>query len=441
MAAIHPADTRQLAECIQVLDRHKLSIVPRGSGTGVAGGAVAFDGGVLVSSSRMNRIESIDLPNRVAVVQAGVRNTALSAAVAASGYTFSPDPSSQNASTIGGNVATNAGGVNTLKRGATTNHVLGVEMVCAGGRIAKTRCGALLDGFGPDVPALICGSEGTLGLISRVWCRLTPAPRSLRTVYAIFPAIDAACQTVSAIVSAGIVPAALEVVDRGIIEALRAACGIGFPADARAMLLIEIEGIDAVLDDELADVLRVCQDNQVLDVRHCSTPQDRGELWRARKQAAGAIGHISRSYCVQDACVPRSRLAEVMRNIMDMGHKSGIRITNVFHAGDGNIHPLLLFDEDDAEQVQRVLDLSRQILEYCVDVGGTITGEHGVGVEKTHLMPRMFNAATLDAFARIKQCLDPDRRINDGKAIPSPRIQIDLLRPAAPNLPAGALAS
>ena len=437
-ATVLPTDTQQVADCVRLLDQYGLSIVARGSGTGVTGGSIAFDGAVLLTTTRMTRIEMIDIPNRVAVIQAGVRNAVLSDAVADAGWYFSPDPSSERAATIGGNAATNAGGINTLKQGATTNHILGIEYVLPGGTIARTRTDKLYDGIGPDLPGLICGSEGTLGILTRLWCRIIPKPRHFRTVYAVFDSIASACHTVSDVVAEGIVPAAMEMVDRDMIEALETAFQIGFPRDAHAMLLIETEGIPAVVDEQLEQILLICRKQRATQVRQCSSPQERSELWKARKKAAGAVGRISRSYCVQDACIPRSKLAGAMEYILKLGRRAGIRITNVFHAGDGNIHPLLLFDERDSEQVQRVLRLSNEILEYCVTIGGTITGEHGVGIEKLHLMDRMFNRATLDTFFAIKKTFDPDQRFNEAKLVPSDRLSIELLKPIATNVAAGA---
>jgi glycolate oxidase len=448
-AVVLPTDTVQVSECVKLLSRHNLPIVPRGSGTGLTGGCVAFDRGAILCTARMTRIEHIDLHNRYAVVQAGVRNSDLSDAVVlaqqraggsvGASLHFSPNPSSQGVSTIGGNAATNAGGINTLKYGVTTHHILGVEWVLADGSIVVTRPGGLCDGIGPDLPGLLCGSEGTLAIITRLWCRLTPQPIDLRTVYAVFDSTDRACQSVGDIIASGIVPAAMEMIDGLMIQVVEDAFHYGFPKQAAALLLIEIDGPTHVVDLHLGRVLQVCRTNHATDLQHCSDPARRAELWHARKHAFGAIGRISRSYCTQDACIPPSRLPEALREIKKIGERSGLTIPNVFHAGDGNIHPILLFDEDNPRDVRRVLQASLEILEYCVGIGGTITGEHGVGVEKLHLMSRMFNPATLDCFSRIKSGFDPARRMNDGKLIPSDRIQIELLHPVGANSPGGAL--
>ncbi len=438
-AVVLPDNAQQVADCVKVLNRHDLQIVPRGSGTGLAGSAVTYEPGVLITTSKMDRIESIDFENRVAVVEAGVRNLALSDAMAGSGWRFSPDPSSQRASTIGGNCSTNAGGINTLKHGVTTNHVLGMEIVLADGTIQKVRTHGLYDGMGADLPGLICGSEGTFGIITRICCRIVPDPVHMRTVYAVFNNNYDACTTVADVIAEGIIPTSMEMMDGSMIQVVESAFHFGFPEDAGAMLLLEIDGVEQVLDEQLDDILRLCRENNANDVQQCSDPVRRAELWAARKKAFGAVGRVSHSYCTQDACIPRSMLPDAMQRIGELGEEYGLKITNVFHAGDGNVHPIMLFDEDDPEQVQRVLRLSEAVLEYCVDIGGTITGEHGVGVEKLHLMPKMFNADTLDAFLEIKKMFDPDQRVNDSKLIPSDRTQIEIMAPVAANTPGGAM--
>jgi len=452
-AVVFPTETQQVSRCVRLLAEHGVEIVPRGSGTGLTGGSVAFDGGVIVSTSKMTRIESIDLTNRVAVVQAGVRNLTLNEAVAAEGtplsvdggqihpqsgdlpkpeeacLRFSPDPSSQAVATIGGNAATNAGGINTLKHGVTCSHILGMECVLPDGSVMTTRTGGLCDGIGADLPGLLCGSEGTLGILTRLWCRLTPRPTHFRTVYAVFDSTQHACNTVSGVIAAGIVPASMEVLDGAMIRVVEEAFGYGFPADAGALLLIEIDGVNRVLDHQLDRILQICHANHAKDVKQCSDAATRTQLWSVRKRAFGAIGRISRSYCTQDACIPRSKLAEAIERITQIGRRFGLRISNVFHAGDGNVHPILLFDEDDPEQVQRIMRASQEILEYCISIGGTLTGEHGVGVEKLHLMNKMFNADTIDTFERIKITFDPRRQMNDGKLVPSNKIRIELIKP------------
>jgi glycolate oxidase len=439
LAVVFPTDTQQVSACVEAINKHDVAIIPRGSGTGLAGGCVSFGDGVLISTSRMTRIESIDLDNRVAVVQAGVRNTALSDAIATSGLHFSPDPSSQRASTIGGNAATNAGGINTLKHGVTTNHILGLEAVLPNGEIVHMRTNGLYDGVSADLGALFCGSEGTLGIITRLWCRLVPKPAHFRTVYTVFNSSYDACTTVADVIAAGIIPTSMEMMDGAMIKVVEDAFHFGFPTTAQAMLLLEIDGVEAVLDEQMAAACDIARKNNATDVQSCSDPKRRAELWSARKRAFGAIGRISRSYCTQDACIPRSKLPEAIERIGEIGKQFGLTITNVFHAGDGNVHPILLFNEDNPEEVQRTLHASEDILKYCISIGGTITGEHGVGVEKLHLMPYMFNKDTLDAFLDVKKALDPAQRVNDAKLIPSDKTFVELVQPIAPNVAGGAL--
>ncbi len=445
LAVVFPTTTHQVADCAKAIAKAGAQIVARGNGTGLAGGAVAYHEGVIICTSRMTQIESIDIANRVAVVQAGVRNTSLSEAVARTGELgqslhFSPDPSSQRAATIGGNAATNAGGINTLKHGVTTNHILGIEFVTADGQIITSRSQGLHEGVGPDLPALMCGSEGTLGIITRLWCRLVPKPGSLRTFYAVFETTRDACNTVADVVATGIVPTSMEMMDGAMIRVVEDAFHFGFPPDAGALLLIEIDGIDSLLDEQLERIITIARNNHASDIQQCATPERRAELWSARKRAFGAIGRISHSYCTQDACVPRSKLPDVIDEILRIGDRFGLKITNVFHAGDGNVHPILLFDEEDPQQVQNTLLASEEILSYCISIGGTPTGEHGVGVEKLHLMNKMFNPATLDVFNAVRGTFDPQHHCNDGKLIPSDTLEIELLKPIAAGSPGGALA-
>lgn len=446
LAVVFPAETRQVAECVRRIAAHGLQVIPRGSGTGLAGGAVAYDGGVIVCTSRMQRIESIDLANRAACVQAGVRNTALSEAVGAVGglgprYHFAPDPSSQRAASIGGNAATNAGGISTLKHGVTVGHILGIEAVLADGTITRSRFGPLCDGLGADLPALWCGSEGTLGIITRIWCRLVPKARHVRTVYAVYPATRPACETVSDTIAAGIVPASMEMMDSTMIRIVEGAFGFGFPEDAGALLLIEVDGPLPIIQRQLECIVEVARRHGATQIEPCADPARRAELWSARKKAFGAIGRVSHSYCTQDACIPRSALPDAIERIHEIGREYGLSITNVFHAGDGNVHPIMLFDDADPEQVQNVLHASEAILHYCISIGGTISGEHGVGVEKITMMPAMFNPDALNAFRHVRHAFDPEGSLNEGKLLPSDRLQIELIKPAAPRSPGGALVS
>jgi glycolate oxidase len=433
-AVVFPTTTEEVRNVVLALAKLDVQIVPRGSGTGLAGGCVAFENGVIVSTVRMNRILDIDLRDRVAHVQAGVRNTALSDAVAqlpgGNAYHFAPDPSSQRASTIGGNAATNAGGIHTLKDFVSSNHVLGVEMVLADGTILTVGGrGGCYEGGPFDLPGLICGSEGTFGIITALWVRLAPKATSFRTIVATFAASADACNTVSDIIAEGFLPAAMEMMDGRMIQTVEDAFRFGFSRDAAALVLIEIDGIEELLDGQMAEVEAIAKRYSPIAVESSADPARRAALWKARKSAFGAIGRISHSYCTQDACVPRSKLAEVLTKIDEIGREHGLQITNVFHAGDGNVHPIFLYDERDESQVQNTLRAAEKVLKYCIDVGGTVTGEHGVGVEKLHIMPYQFDAPTLGQFDRVRRAFDPDERINAGKLLPSEKVKVTLLKP------------
>lgn len=433
-AVVFPTTTPQVVAIVRALARNDVQIVPRGSGTGLAGGCVAYDNGVVVSTARMNRILAIDLANRVAHVEAGVCNTALTDAVAAlpggAAYHFAPDPSSQRAATIGGNASTNAGGIHTLKDFVSSNHVLGMEMVLADGSVVQLgAAGGCCESFPFDLPGIVCGHEGTLGIITTLWVRLVPRATAFRTAVAVFSATADACNAVSDVIASGLLPAAMEMMDGTMVQIVEQAFHFGIPAGAQALLLIEIDGIDALLDTQLADIVAICQRHHAASVETSADPARRAALWKMRKGAFGAIGRISHSYCTQDACVPRSMLAQVLQRIDQIGREHGLTITNVFHAGDGNVHPIFLYDERDPEQVQNVLRAAERILQYCIDIGGTATGEHGVGVEKIHLMPYQFDGPTLRQFTRLKLAFDPGEQINAGKLIPSARLHVTLLKP------------
>lgn len=432
-AVVFPKTTDEVVELVKLLARLDVPIVPRGTGTGLAGGCIAFDNGVIISTARMTRILKIDLENRVAHVEAGVRNTALTEAVAllpgGSDYHFSPDPSSQRASTIGGNAATNAGGIHVLKDFVTSNHVLGLEMVLPDGTVLT--CGGKDGAYESgnfDLPGLICGSEGTLGIITRLWVRLSPKPASFRTIVSIFTDTAAAGQFVADVIRDGHLPAAMEMLDGAMVKVIEDAYHFGFPPNAQSLVLTEIDGIDSLLDGQMFQIVSLSKKNRAFSTETSSDPEKRAKLWKMRKSAFGAIGRISTSFCTQDACVPRSKLPQVLTRIVEIGQKYGLQIPNVFHAGDGNVHPILLYDERNEDQVRNVLAASEEILKYCIDVGGTLTGEHGVGIEKLHLMPYLFDPATMKQMDRVKRAFDPGERINAGKMIPSEKVTVDLLK-------------
>lgn len=433
-AVVFAESVDEIVKIIKTLAEFDVEIVPRGTGTGLTGGCVAYNNGVIVSTVRLNKVLSIDLPNRVAHIEAGVRNLQLSEAVArlggdAANYHFAPDPSSHRASTIGGNAATNAGGLHTLKDFVSSNHVLGVEMVLADGRIVEIGAKNGCYESPIDLVGLICGSEGTLGIITKLWVRLTPKRPSFRTLVGTFPTRSDACNVVSSIIANGHLPAAMEMMDGRMIQIVEDTFHLGLPHDAQALILCEIDGISALLDEELQQIEAIFRANGAVTIESSSDPVTRLKLWKARKGAFGAIGKISPSYCTQDACVPRSMLAQVLTRVDEIGKEHGLTINNVFHAGDGNVHPIFLYDDRNEAEVENVLVAAEKILEYCIDLGGTLTGEHGVGVEKIHLMPYLFDEKTMRRFAEIKAVFDPLERINVGKLIPSGKIRVELLKP------------
>jgi glycolate oxidase len=416
---VFPTSAEQVRQVVLACNRLGVPFVPRGAGTSLAGGCLPVGGGVVLSLARMKKILQVDYRNRYAVVEPGVVNLWLTNRARPDGWHFAPDPSSQGACTIGGNVATNSGGPHTLKYGVTVNHVLGIEMVLPDGSLIRTG-GPAEDSPGYDLTGVIVGSEGTLGVVTKVWARLTRNPEAYRTLLGVFETVDDATNTISAIIGAGIVPAALELLDAPIIRAVEAAFGFGFPLDAGAVLIMEVDGLEAGLQAEAGRMEALARANNAREVRQANTADERMLLWKSRKQAFGAIGRLSPSYCTQDGVVPRTKLPHILRVIRAIGEKYGISICNVFHAGDGNIHPILLFDERDAGQVKRVLDASHEILEACIDAGGSVTGEHGIGVEKIDLMPRMFSAADLAVMARLREAFNPEGRCSPAKMLPAP---------------------
>ncbi len=417
-AVVFPQSTEQVCEVVRLCNQHGVPIVPRGAGTSLAGGCLPLGGGVVVMLTRMKRVLEVNCRDRFAVVEAGVLNVQLARALSGTGYHFAPDPSSQVACTIGGNVATNAGGPHTLKYGVTVNHVLGLEVVL--GDASVVRLGPVDNPAGLDLTGVLVGSEGTLAIITKIWVRLTPNPQDYRTLRAIFDQVDDATNAVSEIIGEGIVPAAMELMDQGIVAAVEEAFHFGFPLDAGAILVIELDGLAVGLDPQQQRVLQILQKHHAREVLQAASPKERELLWKCRKLSVGAVGRLSPSYCIQDGVVPRTRLPHILRRITEIGQSYGIRIVNVAHAGDGNVHPILLFDERDKEQVARVLAAGRELLEECIACGGSVTAEHGVGVEKIGLMPRLFAEADLATMARLRAAMNPDGRLCPGKVLPTP---------------------
>jgi glycolate oxidase subunit GlcD len=414
-----PGTREELIAIVRLLAALDVPFVPRGAGTGLSGGALADEGTVLIVLTRLNRIVRIDRANRLAVVEPGVVNAKLSAATTPLGLHYAPDPSSQTACTIGGNVAENAGGPHCLKYGVTANHILALEVLLADGSLVELGSPGG-ETWGPDLVGVFVGSEGTFGIATRITVRLTPVPRAVRTLLADFTSIRTAGEGVSAIIAAGIVPAALEMMDQSCIRAVEdSVYAAGYPRDAAAILLAEIDGrnADAVVaeSDAVADLLRTAG---ARSVRTAATEAERERLWQGRKKAFGAMGRLSRDLVVQDAVVPRSALPDVLEAIGGIAQRCGLVVSNVFHAGDGNLHPNISFDATNAALKQRVEAASAEIMATCIAAGGTITGEHGVGLDKLRYMSLIFDAESLGAMQALRRVFDPEERVNPGKVVP-----------------------
>lgn len=416
-AVVLPRDTAEAAEAVRVLAGEGIPLTPRGAGTGLSGGAVAAPGGVLVGTSRMNRILSLDAGRRLARVQAGVINTDLSRAAAPFGLHYAPDPSSQTACTLGGNVGENAGGPHCLKYGVTTRYVSGLTVVTGEGEVVELggadRCDRL------DLTGLFVGSEGLLGLATELELRLIPRARGVRTFLAVFPSTEAAGTAVSAIIADGLLPAAMEIMDRGTIQAVEASIfAAGYPTDAGAVLVVEFDGTEAGLDPEAERARALCAQAGASELRSARTEAERQALWQGRKKAYGAFGRLTPDLLVQDATVPRSALPRVLARITEIGEEHRLRVANVFHAGDGNLHPKILFDRRDPEEVERVERASKEMMQVCVEAGGTITGEHGVGLDKRGYMHLVHGPEELAVMRGVQRVFDPRGLWNPGKVLP-----------------------
>lgn len=412
-----PETTEEVAACMRAATASGVPIVPRGSGTGLAGAAVPLHEAIVISLSRMNRIIAIDEETPCAWVEPGVLNLDITTAVSPLGLHYAPDPSSQQACSIGGNVNTNAGGPHCLLYGVTAAHILAVEVVLSDGSVV------MLGGLAPDSPGLdlrgaFVGSEGTMGIATRICVRLTRNPPAVRTMLLDFATVREGAETVSAIIASGVVPAAIEMMDNGMIRAAEAFTHAGLPTDAAAMVLVEVDGTPAQVDHEAAIVERVARDHSAGTIRVAQDEAERALLWKARKSAFGAMARIAPNYYLHDCVVPRTRLVEVLEGIAEIGRSHDLVIVNVFHAGDGNLHPLIAFDRRNAEQTERVMKAGEAIIHLCVSVGGVLTGEHGVGLEKRDFMPLTFTAEDLDTMAGIRAAFDPTGRVNPEKVLP-----------------------
>jgi glycolate oxidase len=435
---VFPRSTDEVVAIVNAARRHHVPVIARGSGTGLAGGAITPIGGIIVAMSIMRRILSIDLDNRTAVVEPGVVNLDITRAVENDGYFYAPDPSSQSACSIGGNVANNSGGVHTLAFGVTTHHVLGLEMVLPDGTVVQ------LGGRGPDDPAvdlvgLVVGSEGTVGIVTKITVRLMRRREAVRTMLGIFPTIEEASQSVADIIASGIGPTSLEIIDKLTVEAVEPAVHAGLPLDAGAVLLIEVEGVGETLGRASQIAEDLCRRNNAREVRTARTDEERHLYWAARKGAFGAMGRLAPNYYLHDAVVPRSLLPAIMHQVMEIAQRYGIRVANVFHAGDGNLHPLIPYDASVPGETERVIRASEEMLAACVAVGGSLSGEHGIGFEKNNYMPWIFSDADLDAQRRLKTAFDPEDLMNPFKVFPTPVSCGELMTRRPPRLAASGL--
>jgi glycolate dehydrogenase FAD-linked subunit len=415
---VFPRTTEEVIALVELARRRNLPIVGRGAGTGLSGGAIARAGGMIVSFARMNRIVEIDIENERAIVQPGVVNLDITLAVQPFGYFYAPDPSSQRACTVGGNVAENAGGPHTLAYGVTTNHVLGLEAVLSDGTLIQVG-GKELDIAGYDLVGFLTGSEGTMALVTKIWVRLMRQPEAVKTMLAIYNQTSDAGNSVRALTSGGITPVAVEMLDGPMLRMVEAATHAGYPLDAAAVLLIEVEGLSEAVQEQAAAIGEVCYECGAREVRIAQTASERDLLWKGRKNAFGAIGRVSPTYYVQDGVVPRTQIASTLAAIDKIAKKYGIAISNVFHAGDGNMHPILPFDPRTPDGLEHARKAGDEILEYCISVGGSITGEHGVGMEKMELMSHFFPEETLDLIKKFKALFDPACALNPGKMLPT----------------------
>lgn len=414
------ADTaQQVSDIVKIANKYNTPFIARGGGTGLSGGMLSIQGGIIIALNRMDRILEIDLENECAIIEPGVVNLLLSQAVHEQGYHYAPDPSSQKACTIGGNIAENSGGPHTLKYGVTSDHILGMEVVMPDGEILEFG-GEVEEEIGYDLRGVLIGSEGTFGIVTKAIVRLTRNPQAYQTAMAVFDNMDDASNAVSTIIGEGIIPAALEMMDSLVIQALEDAFKFGFPLDAEAILIVELDGIKAGMQNQTDKIIEIFNEFNAREVNYAKDDAERQELWKARKSAFGSFGRLAPNYITQDGVVPRTTLPKVLRRISEISEKYQIAIANVFHAGDGNIHPIVLFDERDSDQCERVEHVNKEILTVCAEVGGTITGEHGIGVEKMDYMPLIFSPADLQVMVNVKEIFNPIGLCNPGKIFPTP---------------------
>jgi len=422
---VFPTSARHVSAIVKLANRESLPFVARGAGTGLSGGCLPTEGGIVISMMRMNRVLEVDYENQIAVVEPGLVNLHLSWKVGPRGYYYAPDPSSQQACTIGGNIANNSGGPHTLKYGVTTNHVLGLEVVMPDGEIVwlggKTR-----EPCGYDLAGVFVGSEGTFGIATRIVVRILKKPQAVKTVLAVFDQIDQASAAVSAIIGCGLVPAAMEMIDRLTIQAVEDAFNCGYPRDADAALLIELDGLAVGMDVQAEHIVEACRESGAREVRTARTEAERQLLWKGRKSAFGAYGRVSPAYMVMDGVIPRTKLPYVLGRVNEIVAAHGLRVGNVFHAGDGNLHPNILYDPRKPGEEARVVAAGAEILKVCAEVGGSISGEHGIGLEKADYMPFIFSEADLACMHRVKEAFNPSGLCNPGKIFPSNKACVEV---------------
>jgi glycolate oxidase len=425
---VFPRTAAEVGALVRIANQFGMPIVGRGAGTGLSGGAIPRQGGMMIAFARMNHILNLDTANERAVVEPGVVNLDVTVAVERDGYFFAPDPSSQRACTVGGNVAENAGGPHTLAYGVTTNHVIGLELVLPDGSVVET--GGLPDLPGYDLTGLLTGSEGTLALVTKATLRLMRKPETVKTILAIYSSSEDAGRTVAEITAQAITPVALEMLDGVMLRMVEEATHAGYPMDAAAVLLIELEGIREAVETQVEQVRAACLSSGAIEFRVARTPAERDLLWSGRKNAFGAVGRVSPSYYVQDGVVPRTRIAATLQFIARVASEHGLTISNIFHAGDGNLHPIILFNPRTPGEKEKARHAGEEILKWCIGCGGSITGEHGVGMEKNELMPLLFSADTLETIGQIKLLFDPETRMNPGKLLPTGRGCSEIRQPA-----------
>jgi len=422
---VFPTSTEQVSAVVKLANREGLPFVARGAGTGLSGGCLPAEGGLVISLMRMNRVLEVDYDNQLAVVEPGLVNLHLSSRVGPKGYYYAPDPSSQQACTIGGNIANNSGGPHTLKYGVTTNHVLGLEVVMPDGEIVwlggKTR-----EAPGYDLAGVFVGSEGTFGIATKVVVRILKKPQAVKTVLAVFEHVDGASEAVSAIIARGLVPAAVEMIDQLTIQAVEDAFGCGYPRDAAAALLVELDGLAVGMAAQTEGIVAACRDAGAREIRTARDEAERALLWKGRKSAFGAYGRVSPAYMVMDGVIPRTKLPYVLRRVNEIVAAHGLRVGNVFHAGDGNLHPNILYDPRRPGEEARVVAAGAEIMKVCAEVGGSISGEHGIGLEKSDFMPFIFSAADLALMRRLKNAFNPTGLCNPGKVFPTKKSCVEV---------------